>query len=323
MATITITGRGNYTGTTTPNFIIAPLPISTTTVHNISDQLYTGKEITPEVIISFGAIKLIEDLDYTLEYGNNINEGTATITITGKGNYSGSVTKEFNIINTTDSELQNISEATISKLSEKTYTGNSLTPEVTITLNGKTLKRNVDYKTFYSNNINVGTGFATVVGIGEYTGTVETTFKIIQKSIENLSLSDISDQEYTGKAIKPQIVLTDNSTKLKESVDYTVSYFNNVEKGVATIQVNGKGNYTGSIFKTFNIVEPTPQPPVEDKDEPDDNNDNVQSIPGDNIDNTTSNNTIPHAGTHLIFFILIISFTGLSAILYKLSKKWY
>lgn len=173
MGTITITGIGNYKGTTTTNFIIAPLALNVTKVHDISDQLYTGEAITPEVIISFGAIKLIENIDYTLTYENNVNKGTATITITGKGNYSGTVTKEFNIVDTVSSQLQNISNATISKLPEKTYTGNSITPDITVTLNGKTLKRNVDY---------------------------------------------------------------------------TVSYFNNIEKGVATIQVNGKGNYTGSIF---------------------------------------------------------------------------
>ena len=341
MATVTITGIGNYKGFTTTNFIIAPLPLTLTKVHDISDQLYTGKEITPEVIVSFGAIKLLENIDYTLNYENNINKGTATITITGKGNYSGTVTKDFNIINTTDTiepQLQNISNATISKLPEKTYTGSFITPDIKVTLNGKTLEMNTDYKAFYSNNINVGTGFVTVVGIGDYTGTVETTFKIITKSIENLGLSDISDQEYTGKAIKPQIVLNDGSTKLKENVDYTVSYFNNIEKGVATIQVNGKGNYTDSIFKTFNIVEPKPKPPaenkpVEDKNEPNDNNDNIQSIPGENIDNsassnspsddTTSNSKIPHAGTNLIYLILILSFVGISIIFYKLYRKRY
>lgn len=322
MATVTITGIGNYTGSITTNFIIAPMPISTTTVHDISDQLYTGKEITPEIIISFGAVKLIEGTDYTLEYENNINKGTATINITGTGNYSGTVTKEFNIVSTVDSQLQNISQATLSKISDKTYTGSSITPDITVSINGKTLKQNIDYKIFYSNNINIGTGIATVVGIGDYTGTIETSFNIVKKSIENLSLDDIPNQEYTGKSIEPQIVLTDNSTKLKENVDYTVSYYNNIEIGLATIQIYGKGNYAGTLFKTFNIVE---APPVIDtEDEPQDNNpNNVQNIPGDTIDKTTSNNILPNAGATLKFLIAIIFLIILSISFYKLSKKWY
>lgn len=314
MATVIITGVGNYTGTVKTNFIIAPMTISTAVVQDIPDQLYTGKEIAPELFISFGAIRLLENTDYSVEYDNNIDIGTATVTITGKGNYTGTVAKEFNIVDSIDSQLQNISTATISKISDKTYTGSSITPDIIISINGETLKQNVDYKVFYSNNINVGTGIATVVGIGDYTGTVETTFKIAKKSIENLSLSDISAQEYTGEAIKPQVVLADNSTKLKENTDYTVTYYNNIDIGVATVQIYGKGNYTGTIFKTFNIIEPAPKPPVED--EPIDDNKN------NDIDNTTINTTIPHAGTHLIFFISFIFLITLSIIFYKLSKRW-
>ena len=58
---------------------------------------YTGKPITPNVTVTWGEITLTEGVDYTVTYANNIQVGTATLTVTGKGNYTGAVTKEFTI----------------------------------------------------------------------------------------------------------------------------------------------------------------------------------------------------------------------------------
>ena len=94
-ATVTITGKGNYSGSKTVTFKIVKRDISKLTIGTIGNQNYTGKAIKPAVSIKNGSVALKQDTDYTLSYKNNKKKGTATVTITGKGNYIGSVTKNF------------------------------------------------------------------------------------------------------------------------------------------------------------------------------------------------------------------------------------
>nr|MCR4711225.1 leucine-rich repeat protein [Clostridia bacterium] len=63
-----------------------------------------------------------------------------------------------------------------------------------------------------------------------------------------------SSYNYTGKAITPTVAVKINGTTLRKGTDYTVSYANNVKVGTATVTIKGKGNYTGSVKKTFKIV---------------------------------------------------------------------
>jgi hypothetical protein len=63
-----------------------------------------------------------------------------------------------------------------------------------------------------------------------------------------------SSYAYTGKAVKPTVTVKYGSTKLTKGTDYTVSYKNNTKTGKATITVKGKGKYSGTLTKTFNIV---------------------------------------------------------------------
>ena len=65
---------------------------------NTSNKTYTGKNITTSVTVKNGSKTLKNGTDYTVSYKNNKNTGKATVTITGKGNYIGTITKTFNII---------------------------------------------------------------------------------------------------------------------------------------------------------------------------------------------------------------------------------
>ena len=65
--------------------------ISELTINDIKDQVHTGEEIEPSVMISDGSAKLVEDKDYNISYSNNVDLGEATITITGIGNYTGTL----------------------------------------------------------------------------------------------------------------------------------------------------------------------------------------------------------------------------------------
>lgn len=71
--------------------------ISKAAVGTIPSQIYTGKAITPAVTVSYNGKALVNGKDYTLGYTNNTNIGTASITITGAGNYTGTLTKTFEI----------------------------------------------------------------------------------------------------------------------------------------------------------------------------------------------------------------------------------
>ena len=92
-AVVTATGN-NFTGSKTEDFTIAPKPITECVVKDIPDQYYTGNEVIPPVTITDGNYTLILGYDYTTAC-DAIGPGTATVTIEGKGNYTGTTTKDF------------------------------------------------------------------------------------------------------------------------------------------------------------------------------------------------------------------------------------
>ena len=201
--TVTITGKGNFKGTTSKTFSISARAMSDTSVANVSSQTYTGNGISPLPAITYNNKTLKKDTDYTLSYSNNINAGTATITITGKGNFTGTTSKTFSI------SARAMSDTSVANISSQTYTGNVISPLPTITYNNKTLKKDTDYTLSYSDNINAGTATITITGKGNFTGMTSMTFIITQKSAEKLNISEIANQIYTGKKIKPNVVITD------------------------------------------------------------------------------------------------------------------
>jgi hypothetical protein len=136
-----------------------------------STYAYDGKAKTPSVTVKVGERTLKKDTDYTVSYSNNTKVGTAMVTITGKGNYTGSVSKTYSIKN-------NFKKATVSGISNKSYTGKNITQSITVKYNGKTLKNGTDYTVSYSSNKNIGTATVKIAGKGSYTGTVTKTFKI-------------------------------------------------------------------------------------------------------------------------------------------------
>ena len=136
-----------------------------------STYAYDGKAKKPGVTVKLNGKTLKNGTDYTVSYSNNTKVGTAKVTITGKGNYTGSVSKTYSIKN-------NFKKATVSGISNKSYTGKNITQSITVKYNGKTLKNGTDYTVSYSNNKNIGTATVKIAGKGSYTGTITKTFKI-------------------------------------------------------------------------------------------------------------------------------------------------
>ena len=98
-ASVTVTSNDNssYKFTATKNFTIAQAPISGAMIANIPSVTYDTKAHTPEVTVTFNGSTLKAGKDYDVAYTNNINAGTATVTVTGKGNFTGTASKDFAI----------------------------------------------------------------------------------------------------------------------------------------------------------------------------------------------------------------------------------
>lgn len=156
-----------------------------------------------------------------------------------------------------DAAATSLEGATVSA-SQQTYTGKTLTPAVTVKLEGTTLVKDTDYTVAYAKNVNVGTASITVTGKGNYTGTATGSFSIVAASISSATVANVNaSYAYTGKAITPTPKVSLAGTTLTVTRDYTVSYSANTNAGTATITLTGKGNYTGTKTQTFKIVTPT------------------------------------------------------------------
>ena len=248
-ATISITGIGDYTGTITKKFNIVARGISDTTIGSIPNQTYTGNSISALPVITYNGATLTKGTDYTLTYSNNVNVGTGTVTIKGQGNFKGTISKTFSI------SARAMSDTSVANVSSQTYTGNSISPLPTITYNNKTLKKDTDYTLSYSNNTNAGTATITITGKGNFTGTTSKTFSISARAMSDTSVANISSQTYTGNGISPLPTITYNNKTLKKDTDYTLSYSDNINAGTATITITGKGNFTGMTETTFIITQ--------------------------------------------------------------------
>lgn len=269
LAMVTIKGNYNrgYSGTVTKTFKIVPhnLNAGDVTISGIDDSYdYDGgKAITPKPIIEVGRIAepLKEGTDYTLSYSSNTKTGTAKVTITGKGNFTGTVTQNFEIEESTGTI--SIFNAVISDIKDVSYNGNEQKPSVTVRLNGTALRSGKDYKVTYYNNVNAGQATVSVRGTGDYKGSVKKYFTIKPISISRAAISSIPAQKYTGFAIKPSVTVSYGGKTLEEDIDYRLSYSGNTNVGTGKVTVNGLRNFEGSVVKTFTIsenAEPTPVP---------------------------------------------------------------
>lgn len=257
-ATLTITGAGIYDGTATLTFKIAKaaptdLKDAGATIEKIGTQSYTGKAVEPDVVVKTkeGAT-LTKGEAYTVSYANNTGVGTGTVTVTGIGAYTGTLTADFAI-------AADVSDATVTGLDNLFYdNGNAVTSKsLKVSLGATTLVAGTDYTAEYADNVNAGTATVTITGAGSYTGTKTVEFTIAPKSIKGATVSaaDATGLTFTGSAIAPAVTVKDGDAELKQGSDYELSYANNTNAGTATITVSGKGNYRDSLNATFPIAQ--------------------------------------------------------------------
>lgn len=250
-ATATITGIGNYSGAITREFRILG-NMNMVTIAPIPMQDYTGNAVTPEVQVSLGGKALTLGRDYTVEYKNNVDRGTASVILTGvEPWYTGTRTVTFDIARELSAETSIRGVAAV-----YTYTGAAITPPVRVEDDGNLLVSGVDYDIAYSENVNAGTATITITGKGKYTGGTKTTFQISPQQLGRATVSPISDQVYTGKEQNPPITVTSGNTTLQKGTDYSVVYVNSATPGMASVIIKGEGNYTGTQTVNYNIKVP-------------------------------------------------------------------
>ena len=203
-----------------------------------STYAYDGKAKKPGVTAKLNGKTLKNGTDYTVSYSNNTKVGTAKVTITGKGNYTGSVSKTYSIKN-------NFKKATISGISNKSYTGKNITQSITVKYNGKTLKNGTDYTVSYSSNKNIGTATVKVTGKGSYAGTITKTFKInpAKQEIQKLTAKSKAffvDWAQKGSATGYEIQYATNS-KFTSAKKVTIT--NNKTDKTTVSKLSGKKKY--------------------------------------------------------------------------------
>lgn len=254
----------NFTWKITAYSLADGVAAGNVTIDAINAKVYTGAQITPSVVMKFKGTTLTQGTDYKVTYTNNVNVGTATITINGLGNFTGTTTTTFKISNATmqvdaygyegtydgakHKITVNVSKpstgATIyyseSKLTDANYStvGSTTNPEYS----------DVCAKTIYF-----------YVEAPNYTGYAGSALiKITSKTITSgISISGINNKVYTGAEItQPDLLLKDTeiNKNLVLNTDYTVTYTNNKDVGTGKLAIKGKGNYTGTVNKTFKIT---------------------------------------------------------------------
>lgn len=211
-----------------------------------SDYEYNGKSHEPEIESSESAPELEQGSDYEVTYENNINAGTATVKITGKDIFCGTVERSFKITPDENGMYVCYFAENNETYLETTFKGKKVEPEVVI----DGLVQGKDYTVTYVNNEKPGEARAELTGIGNYKGSETLYFTIYGK----LPAADpIADQTYTGKKLTPAIVIPG----LKAGEDYYMYYEDNQYPGVATVTIYGTGYYKGTATIHFKIIKKT------------------------------------------------------------------
>ena len=150
-----------------------------------------------------------------------------------------------------------ISTATVSIMGTPfVYSGRVCTPDVDVSVGGEMLRPGADYSVSYGENVNAGSGTVTITGKGQYFGEVTKQFLIAPRPISDATImpEEIAPVEYEGEPVEPTVALTYGGRALIEGTHYRVRYRDNDAAGEATVTIAGRGNFTGTVTKSFQIT---------------------------------------------------------------------
>ena len=153
-----------------------------------------------------------------------------------------------------------LTDTIIDMVDEAVYTGQDIIPPVSVTYNGMELENGKDYEVICSNNRNAGTAFAAIRGIGGFTNEEMKTFTIRPAEIKTEDVGNFGTVFIaTGAPVRPEPVVMHDGRTLVRDTDYTVEYENNIAEGLASLTVEGIGNYAGKVRTSFRLVADTPK----------------------------------------------------------------
>lgn len=286
MPTVTVKGKGNYSGSDTETFTIYPQSITSAKTEVVIPDLYlahTGRKLTVTPTVTWNGKKLANKKDFEVtkitkggtEVTECIDEGEYTVTVSGKGNFTG--TRDISLTVTKKTLLGKVSfKGKLKNIPWADLQGKTLgeaniqvDEEVTLKKGRDELIKGTDYTVTFDTTANtIGTYTVTFTGIGEkYAGTVSKTFKITGTPITAAKLSFGSDNKdwkpslaYNGTPLRQSFTLyykKDKNTliEMKYNKDYTLAYENVTNAGnKATATITGINGYTGTVKKTFKIT---------------------------------------------------------------------
>ena len=257
-----VTGIGAFKGSRTVTYNVEQTDCKTLDIAPIAPLAFHGEAVVPKLTVKNGEVVLQEGTDYTASFQNNKGAGLGIAIIEGLGNYSGRQIVLFDINPCT------LSEEMLAPIPDQIYTGEPLTPEITLS----NLTSGGDYRAEYSNNVEVGMAEVIITGIGSYTGSLRAQFQIVpkqpdgsgdkepgqkpddkQKDFRLLEIPEIDRLTYTGSPLTPDVAVNDGETVLAPGKDYTVSYQNNTNVGIGILLLNGTGDYMGRQVCLFEI----------------------------------------------------------------------
>lgn len=283
-ATIKVTGIGKYKGYEQSFTYTIGRKTFTVENHKNGDSLgkvkWTGKESKYDIgaVVDASGKRLEAKKDYTVAYSNNVEPGTATVKVTGLGEYKDN-SYEFSFEIEEDCGYGGFYDE---KLGEEASLGTFKWTGEEIRKHPENLKckhcnralvEGTDYMIRYSDNVDPGTATVKVIGMGQFEGTE----KIYHYTIKNKTFhsgryengQNLGTLEWTGKEVKfdiGQVVSDHQDVVLKEDTDYKITYSNNINPGTAKVEITGLGDYKGcSLSYTYTIHKTeTPVKPSED-----------------------------------------------------------
>ncbi len=211
--TYTIVGKGDFVGYTTKTFTINTVDVNDCKVSSINSVPYSGKEIQPDVAVAMDGYTLAKDVDYTVEYQNNLNVGIGIVVIKGIGNFTG---RNICLFDITRCDISTISKIVVKNCE---YSGKAAVPEMILENNGIALVKDKDYTVTFKNNTSVGTATAVISGIGNYSGTVEKAFTIGYTMVGDVDMNGKVDVNDVTSIMKYNVDLINLSSEQLKFAD--------------------------------------------------------------------------------------------------------
>lgn len=232
----------------------SPIDIMNCDYEDIWGVYYWHDPVTPKPVITYNGETLEEGVDYTLSYENNDGPtDEARVIVTGMGRFWSDLVITFRI------DRPSIWNCTVSKIPDQKWEGKPLYPKPVVTYEGVVLKEGVDYTISYADNDTpeFGEGYVILKGIGDFASEDAerwVPFNIVGAKDLSFGEAGCGRMKWTGKPLTPKMKVTYEGKTLKEGRDYEVlQYKNNVDCGIATVIVVGKGSYWNTLEGGFVI----------------------------------------------------------------------